>query len=198
MSASNTTKQLIMQTAFKLFSEKGYEGTSVQEIAQGVGIKAASLYNHFPSKDAIFIACLEDTLRDWSRFGESAVKAAQEHATPEESVAALILTFDEFVRTSGAYQFWTRVYVFPPSILSDKEKGDLQKADMDFYLQVLSFSKGILPEGISEEALQVFTLSLLSMLTGMLINSGGQRLDPAVVTACAAVLVTGTIQRSLA
>ena len=55
------TKQKILDKALELFSAKGYDSVSVGEIAKAVGIKAPSLYNHFPSKQAIFDAIMEST-----------------------------------------------------------------------------------------------------------------------------------------
>jgi len=55
------TKQHILEKSLELFSTKGYDAVSVGEIAKAVGIKAPSLYNHFPSKQAIFDAILETT-----------------------------------------------------------------------------------------------------------------------------------------
>lgn len=47
------TKQLIFNAAVDLFSLKGYHNVSVREIAEKVGIKPASIYNHYASKEAI-------------------------------------------------------------------------------------------------------------------------------------------------
>lgn len=55
------TKQRILEKALELFSTQGYDAVSVGEIAKAVGIKAPSLYNHFPSKQAIFDAIVEAT-----------------------------------------------------------------------------------------------------------------------------------------
>ncbi len=55
------TKQRILDKALELFSAQGYDSVSVGEIANAVGIKAPSLYNHFPSKQAIFDAIVEST-----------------------------------------------------------------------------------------------------------------------------------------
>ena len=55
------TKQRILDKALELFSVQGYDSVSVGEIAKAVGIKAPSLYNHFPSKQAIFDAIVEST-----------------------------------------------------------------------------------------------------------------------------------------
>lgn len=53
------TKEKITQEALRLFSENGYKGTSVKQIADAVGIKDASLYKHFKSKQEIFDSIVE-------------------------------------------------------------------------------------------------------------------------------------------
>ena len=61
------TKQKIIETALTLFSERGYDAVSVGEIAEAVGIKAPSLYNHFQSKQAIFDAIVETTALQYEK-----------------------------------------------------------------------------------------------------------------------------------
>lgn len=55
------TRQKILEKALELFSTQGYDSVSVGEIAKAVGIKAPSLYNHFPGKQAIFDAIVAST-----------------------------------------------------------------------------------------------------------------------------------------
>lgn len=50
-------KQLILDAAGRVFSERGYHNASMEEVAAGVGITAAALYRHFPNKYALFAAC---------------------------------------------------------------------------------------------------------------------------------------------
>ena len=61
------TKQKIIEKALELFSERGYDAVSVAEIAAAVGIKAPSLYNHFPSKQSIFDAIVETTALQYEK-----------------------------------------------------------------------------------------------------------------------------------
>ena len=61
MMKQEDTKQKILDKALELFSTQGYDSVSVGEIAKAVGIKAPSLYNHFPGKQAIFDAIVEST-----------------------------------------------------------------------------------------------------------------------------------------
>ena len=55
------TRQKILDKALELFATRGYDAVSVGEIANAVGIKAPSLYNHFSGKQAIFDAIVEST-----------------------------------------------------------------------------------------------------------------------------------------
>ena len=59
------TKQKIIDKALELFAAHGYDSVSVGEIAKAVGIKAPSLYNHYPSKQAIFDAIVESTAKQY-------------------------------------------------------------------------------------------------------------------------------------
>ena len=49
-----TTKEKITETALDLFSQRGYDGVSVRDIARAVGIRESSIYNHFQGKRAVF------------------------------------------------------------------------------------------------------------------------------------------------
>ena len=50
-----STKEKIFDVALDLFSRKGYDSVSLNEIAEGVGIKKSSIYSHYPSKEAILM-----------------------------------------------------------------------------------------------------------------------------------------------
>ncbi|MFT7002827.1 MAG: AcrR family transcriptional regulator [Sulfurimonas sp.] len=49
------TKQKILKVSTTLFSELGYKGTSVRKIAKEVGIRESAIYNHYKSKEEIFL-----------------------------------------------------------------------------------------------------------------------------------------------
>ena len=61
------TKKKILDVALTLFSEKGYGNVYVGQIAEGVGIKAPSLYKHYKSKKDIFEAILEEMRRRYDK-----------------------------------------------------------------------------------------------------------------------------------
>ena len=65
------TKERILLEALRLFSQKGYDAVSVEQIADAVGIKAPSLYKHYKSKQDIFDAIFEETAKRYGAFTES-------------------------------------------------------------------------------------------------------------------------------
>jgi len=52
------TAERILDAAEALFAERGYAGTSLRDVATRVELRIPSLYNHFPSKDALYAAVL--------------------------------------------------------------------------------------------------------------------------------------------
>ena len=59
------TKQEILEASLELFSVQGFEATSISQIANAVGVRKASLYSHFGSKQAILDALVQEVLEQY-------------------------------------------------------------------------------------------------------------------------------------
>ena len=93
-----SNKQKILNCAIDLFAEKGYTETTVRELAAVSGVKEASLYNYFPSKNSI----LEYILAEYSRlsreiggFLKENLPALEKNPTADDIVACLMQSLPE-------------------------------------------------------------------------------------------------------
>lgn len=109
-SKAEASRARIMDVAQKLFARRGFEGVSIREIAQALGMTTASLYYHFPSKEEIFVAVhgrsLEAVQREvmdaiaglkdpWDRLEAAAAAHSRNFASSERTGASIAAEYYE-------------------------------------------------------------------------------------------------------
>ncbi|WP_347551994.1 TetR/AcrR family transcriptional regulator [Pseudalkalibacillus hwajinpoensis] len=110
------TQERIKETALTLFARNGFEGTSLSDIASGVGIKKPSLYAHFKNKEDLFLSVIHKVTVDYNAFFEqTAVKVAD--MQPEEQLYRLLLKNTEYLRNDEMGLIFKRMMLFPPETL---------------------------------------------------------------------------------
>jgi AcrR family transcriptional regulator len=113
------TKDKILQESLKLFSSKGYSGTSMNEIAETVGIKKPSLYFHFKSKTEIFRTLFDDVVKDHLAEVKKILIKIDRFST-KEKVYGFFKGYLEYCKNSDYVEFWNRIYYFPPAEFRDE------------------------------------------------------------------------------
>lgn len=95
MTKKNSNKEKIFNISIDLFSQYGYDGVSIRQIAKKVGIKESSIYNHYKSKEKILESILEYYIDEMTK----------EETQIEQAHKNLDLGFDYFYKSSlNAYK----------------------------------------------------------------------------------------------
>jgi AcrR family transcriptional regulator len=85
------TAERILDVAEALFAEQGYAGASLRDVADGVGIRTPSLYNHFASKEALYAAVLERGLAPIVELLSVAQSGQGEDSTDASRIATEVM-----------------------------------------------------------------------------------------------------------
>ncbi len=85
----------ILQSALSLFSEKGYDATSVREICEASGITKPTLYHFYGSKEGVYRTLVDGTL---DRVREDMARAIEGDGPLRERIRRLTLTYFEAAR----------------------------------------------------------------------------------------------------
>lgn len=98
----SAAKRRIVEAASRLFAEHGIVGTSLQDIANELGVTKAAVYHQFKTKDEIVLAGISDSLQDIA----AAMERAERMANPDDAArellpafVALVVEKREFFRT---------------------------------------------------------------------------------------------------
>jgi AcrR family transcriptional regulator len=88
-------RERILDTAYELFSHRGVHDVGIDELIERAGVAKATLYRHFPSKDELVLAFLEQREQLWT-YGWVEAEARRRGETPEEQLLAIFDLFDEW------------------------------------------------------------------------------------------------------
>jgi TetR/AcrR family transcriptional regulator len=83
-------REMILSNAAQLFAQRGYAGTSMNEVAAACGVSKATLYHYVRDKHDLAVRIAEEHVRRLEAVVEEVLQA---HATPEARLAALIRSF---------------------------------------------------------------------------------------------------------
>lgn len=156
----------IKKAALLNFTEKGYDGASLSDIAQEVGIKKQSIYSHFKSKDELFITVMEEVIDEETKFLHQFF--SHYHSDLKSYLEDFILKFKErYINNEECnMKFVLRMAYMPPVHLREEVVYNfkLYFSELENLLNELFLSE----EDFSKKAERA-TLSFLTILDGLLV-----------------------------
>ncbi|WP_158095148.1 TetR/AcrR family transcriptional regulator [Gottfriedia luciferensis] len=178
------TKDKILAVALALFSKNGYEGTSLSEIARAVGIQKPSIYNHFKSKEEIFLTIYENILWLHVKKVEELIKEIQELTAKEQLYQILHLTFQYYIEFEDQSTFLNRAVFFSPESL----KEELHKQFMESEEAMSTILRSVISKGINNgeiraENVEDFVMSFYCLIDGIFIELsyyGAEKMKPRI------------------
>ncbi|HWP96124.1 MAG TPA: TetR/AcrR family transcriptional regulator [Syntrophomonadaceae bacterium] len=165
-----TTKEKLKKAALTFFAQKGYEGASMQEIAEAVGINKASIYNHYKGKEDLFLAVYEDVAREYEKLLKRLIKNSENMEIPDK----LLYMFKEYIlfyyKDLHISLFWTNSLILTPPEIRKKLYSDILKREEPFEKKMLEIlgdgmQRGIIRRDIPSKML----ISYRAMRDGLLL-----------------------------
>ncbi len=133
-----------MEVALGLFSQHGYDATSVDQICQGAGVSKGAFYHHFPSKQDLFLALMEAWLASVEGFFTGVGETEKDIPQALEDMAAMSGSL--FDALEGGFpillEFWTQASRHPV----------IWKKAVAPYQRYLEYFTGLIQTGIDQGA----------------------------------------------
>ncbi|KUP25814.1 TetR/AcrR family transcriptional regulator [Paenibacillus sp. DMB5] len=157
----------VKEAAFKLFALKGYEATTMRDIANEVGIKPASIYHHYESKEAIFLLLVNEMLAriSWELNEE---KLEKEIDLKQTLYDAFISYYDFFSTHDLELKFWQRIRFFAPLGMESAYSTNILGSGrtlLELYIEL--FNRAMRQKKL-EHPIEMYVMSYFSFLSGYL------------------------------
>lgn len=163
---SEETKSRILESSIKLFSTRGYNTASVDDICKEAGISKGAFYHHFESKQALFLALLDG----WLQTIDTAIEASKDKTAPE-TFMLIAEAFPYIFETAGEglpmfLEFWLQA--------SRDEK--IWQASIAPYRRYHKYFTSLIKKGVEEGSFvevnpELTSRMIISTAMGLLLQS---------------------------
>ncbi|MCM3322877.1 TetR/AcrR family transcriptional regulator [Cytobacillus kochii] len=160
----------IKEAALKYFTIHGYEGASLSQIAEEVGMKKQSLYAHFRGKDDLFLQVLHDA-KETELLSKLQYFSNLRSSQPEKDLYGFLQLIVDLFQQNEQLKFWLRMSFFPPAHL--QKEVDLEVIDIEEKTQALlqeKFRKWINEGLLHAEHPRIPTLAFFGVVDSIMLE----------------------------
>lgn len=146
-------RQRVLAAATTLFYEQGVRATGVDAVVAAAGVSKATVYAHFPSKDELVVAYLQECYRSWQEI----LTAHREQAhTPAQEVAATFEALAAWFDGAGyrGCASITTLMEFPDTDAAPRQTAtEIQRAYREHFLALATHGASPTPEADADRLL---------------------------------------------
>lgn len=162
----NKTKERIMLEASSMFARRGYASVSMRDIAKQVGIKAASIYKHYESKEALFYAIVDNISNEYLKFYNRIEKEIEKTTNFEEVLDCL---FEELLEVYQIFIYYGLSLITTEQFRDEKARA----AFVNVFMKTgIEYSKSKFDECVKKKWVKEFDTEALSFLFTNSVLSG--------------------------
>ncbi|WP_309087262.1 TetR/AcrR family transcriptional regulator [Domibacillus sp.] len=161
------TKERIIKEAFEQFTIKGYEGTSMFDISNAVGISKSTMYSHFKDKESLYCGVLQNCVDVWESIVADKVLKYNDDLSPDEKLYNIYKGLIEIsAQNRDIVQFWKRAKYFPPASI---DIHSLIGKQSDLYITLIQsvFEEGIRRKVFKDLKPVDLTINLICLIEGI-------------------------------
>ncbi len=153
------TRLKVLEVAQGLFKSRGFHETTARDLAAGVGVAAGTIFNYFPSKEAIVLQLMADRLE---RATKSFERRSRDAATLEEDVFLFISTGLRELKPLRSFISPVLESHLGPTCGSDANENDIRASHLEFVCTL--FAGHGRTEPLSATQLQMYWLIYAGVL----------------------------------
>lgn len=155
--------------ALKLFAEKGYEATTLADIATEIGIKKPSIYAHYPSKMNLFLVIIEAVTKDYRTCWFEALEKSVSLAADERLYRIFFFVSSYFINNKDNLSFLVRLWLFPPVACGNQALVALDQLTEEMIIKIAAiFRQGMDDNILRRESPEEMSHAYFCLLDGYL------------------------------
>ena len=184
--ASSSARDRILRAASQLFSRNGIGPTGVDTLIASAGVAKATFYRHFPSKDDLIVAWLQDRRSRW--VARVARRAEERAESPREVIPAF---FDEVADWLETEDFRGCPYLNTAVELADETHHPALDVVRDYLLEVEAYLRSVLAAMGRNDAAELAPQVQALMAGAITLSVARRTTAPAISARAAAIRLTG-------
>lgn len=160
----------IKSAALKYFTIHGYEGASLSQIAEDVGMKKQSIYGYFKGKDDLFLHVLRDA-KETELASKLHYFSKVDAKNPEKDLYGFLRLIIDLFQKNEQLKFWLRMSFFPPIHLQKEIEQEV--LDIEEKVQAIlesKFQDWINAKLIVEDTAMIPTLAFLGIVDSIMLE----------------------------